>query len=82
MGWTYNMLHTLKRRRGNRIGHILRGNCLLKYVIDGKTQERTQATETLGKDVNSYWLNLRRPECTGNWKRTHLIALCGELDLE
>jgi hypothetical protein len=60
----------------------LRGNWLLKYVIDGKIQERTEATERLGKDVNSYWMTLRRPEGTGNWKRTHLIALCEEFGLE
>jgi len=73
--------HT-KKEEGNCIGHVVRRNCLLKYVIDGKIQEWTEATETLRKDVNSYWLTLRRQEVTGNWKRMHLIALCGELDLE
>jgi len=67
---------------GNCIGQVLRKNCLLKYVIDGKIKERTEATERLGKYINSYWITLRKPEGTGNWKRTHLIALCGELDLE
>jgi hypothetical protein len=32
-----NILHTIKRRKANWIGHILRRNCLLKHVIEGKT---------------------------------------------
>jgi hypothetical protein len=31
-----NFLLTVKRNKANWIGHILRGNCLLKYVIEGK----------------------------------------------
>jgi hypothetical protein len=30
-----NILQTLKRRKANWIGHMLRWNCLLKYVIEG-----------------------------------------------
>jgi hypothetical protein len=33
-----NILHTIKRRRANWIGHILRRNCLLKHVIEGKIE--------------------------------------------
>jgi hypothetical protein len=35
-----NILHTMKRRKANWIGHILRSNCLLKHVIQGKIQEK------------------------------------------
>jgi hypothetical protein len=31
-----NIVHTIKRRKANWIGHILRRNCLLKHVIEGK----------------------------------------------
>jgi hypothetical protein len=31
-----NILHTIKRRKTNWIGHILRSNCLLKHVIEGR----------------------------------------------
>jgi hypothetical protein len=31
-----NIRHTIRRRRANWIGHILRRNCLLKHVIEGK----------------------------------------------
>ena len=31
-----NIIHTIRRRKANRIGHILRMNCLLKLVTEGK----------------------------------------------
>jgi hypothetical protein len=31
-----NILHTVKRRKADWIGHILRRNCLLKHVIEVK----------------------------------------------
>jgi hypothetical protein len=33
-----NIVHTIKRRKANRIGDILRRNCLLKHVIEGKLE--------------------------------------------
>jgi hypothetical protein len=29
------ILHTIRRRKANWIGHILRRNCLLKHIIEG-----------------------------------------------
>ena len=31
-----NILHEIRRRKANWIGHILRRNCLLQRVIGGK----------------------------------------------
>jgi len=31
-----NILHEIRKRKANLIGHILRRNCLLKQVIEGK----------------------------------------------
>ena len=39
-----NILHTVKRRKANWIGHILRGNCFLKQVIEGKIEGRIEVT--------------------------------------
>jgi hypothetical protein len=33
-----NIIHTVKRRKANWIGHILRRNCLLKHIIKGKIE--------------------------------------------
>jgi hypothetical protein len=37
-----NILQTIKRRMANWIGHILRRNCLLKHVIEGKIEGRIE----------------------------------------
>jgi hypothetical protein len=39
-----NILPTVKRRKANWIGHILRRNCLLKHVIEGKIEGRREVT--------------------------------------
>jgi len=33
-----NILHEIRKRKGNWIGHILRRNCLLRRVIEGKIE--------------------------------------------
>jgi hypothetical protein len=35
-----NIVHTIKRRKANWIGHILRRNCLLKHVIEVRRKDR------------------------------------------
>jgi hypothetical protein len=32
-----NVLYSIKRRKANLIGHILRRNCLLKHITEGNT---------------------------------------------
>jgi hypothetical protein len=44
-----NILHTIKRRKANWIGHILRRNCLLKHVIEGKLEGRIEMTGRRGR---------------------------------
>jgi hypothetical protein len=39
-----NIIHTIKRRKANWIGHNLRRNCLLKHVIEGKLEGTTEMT--------------------------------------
>jgi hypothetical protein len=34
-----NILHEISKRKANRIGQILRRNCLLQRVIEGKIKE-------------------------------------------
>jgi hypothetical protein len=44
-----NVLHTIKRRKANCIGHILRRNCLLKHVIEGMKEGRIEMTGRRGR---------------------------------
>jgi hypothetical protein len=44
-----NILHTIKTRKANWIGHILRRNCLLKHVIEGKVEGRIQMMGRRGR---------------------------------
>jgi hypothetical protein len=44
-----NILHTIKRIKVNWIGHILRRNCLLKHVIEGKLEGRIEMTGRRGR---------------------------------
>jgi hypothetical protein len=39
-----NILHEIRRWKANWIGHILRRNCLLKEVIEGKIKGRIEVT--------------------------------------
>jgi hypothetical protein len=44
-----NIVHTIKRRKANWIGYILRRNCLLKHVIEGKLEGRIEMTGRRGR---------------------------------
>jgi hypothetical protein len=86
-----NIVHTIKRRKANWIGHILRRNCLLKHVIEGKLEGRIEMTGRPGKrrkqllddlkEKRGYW-KLResiRSHCVENslWKR---LRTCRKTD--
>jgi hypothetical protein len=40
-----NILHKIRKQKANWIGHILRRNCLLQRVIEGKIKGRIEVTE-------------------------------------
>jgi hypothetical protein len=43
-----NIVHATVRKKANWIGNILRRNCLLIDVIEGKIEGRTEATDRRG----------------------------------
>jgi hypothetical protein len=56
-----HILHTIRRRKANWIGHILRRNCLINHIIKGKIRKakrggrrRKQLLEKL-KKTRRYW---------------------------
>ena len=59
-----NILHEIRKRKANWIGHILRRNCLLKQVIEGKIKGEMKVAKDEEEDVRSYWMTLRTGEDT------------------
>ena len=62
-----SIVHTIKRRKVNWIGHILRRNCFPKHVIEGEMEGREDEEE----DVCSCYLTLRKREDTVNLKQKY-----------
>jgi hypothetical protein len=60
-----NVLRTVKRRTANWIGYVMRGNCLLTDVSEGKIKGRIKVTGRRGrrrtelldclKEIKGYW---------------------------
>ena len=44
-----NIQHEIRKRKANCIGQILRRNCLLKQVIEGKIKGEMEVTRTRGR---------------------------------
>jgi hypothetical protein len=44
-----NILHEIRKRKANWIGHILRRNCLLKEVIEGKIKGMIEVKRRRGR---------------------------------
>jgi hypothetical protein len=44
-----NILHEIRKRKANWIGHILRRNCLLQRAIEGKIKGRIEVTGRRGR---------------------------------
>ena len=44
-----NILHEIRKRKANWIGHILRRNCLLKQVIEGKIKGEMEMARIRGR---------------------------------
>jgi len=52
--------HEIRKRKANWIVHILRRNCLLQRVIEGKIKGQEAEEENVG----SYWMTLRKGKDT------------------
>ena len=44
-----NILHEIRKRQANWIGHILHRNCLLQQVIEGKIKGQIEVTRRRGR---------------------------------
>ena len=59
-----NILYAIRKRKANWIGYIVRGNCLLKQVIEGKIRGEIEVTRRRGRRRKNYWMTLRTEEDT------------------
>ena len=62
----WNIIHTVKRRKANCIGHILRKNCLLNDVIEGKIEEIIERKGRQGRRCKQLLNYLKQTR--GYWK--------------
>ena len=60
-----NILHAIKKRKANWIGHILRTNCLIRQVIEGKIKGEMEVTRRRGRRRKKLLDDLR--EGRGYW---------------
>ena len=44
-----NIVHEIRKRKANWIGHILRRNCLVKYIIEGTINGQVEVTRRRGR---------------------------------
>ena len=54
-----NIVHEIRKRKTNWIGHILRRNCLLQRVIEGKIQGVLEVTGRQGRRRRKLLDNLK-----------------------
>jgi len=77
-----NILHEIRKQKANWFGHILRRNCFLKRVIEGKIQGGIEVTGRKRRKRRKLLDDLKERRGYSHLKRKLWIALCGELALE
>ena len=77
-----NILHEIRKRKANWIGHILRRNCLLQQVIEGKVKGLIEVTRRRGRRRKKLLDDLKDRRGYCQLKEEALEALCGGIILE
>jgi hypothetical protein len=67
-----NILYEISKRKVNCIGHILRRNCLLKQVIEGKIKEEIEVTGRRGRRRKKLLDDLNEKRGYSHWKEEAL----------
>jgi len=70
------------KRKVTLLGHILRRNCFLKHVIEGKIEGRTEVTGRGGRRPKQLldYLNAVVPKCTSRIPRDLPPVSSGSID--
>jgi hypothetical protein len=77
-----NILHQISNRKANWIGHVLRRNCLLRQVFEGKIKGGIEVTGRRGRKSGKLLDDLKEGRGYSYLKEELWIALCGEFALE
>ena len=56
-----NILHEIRKKKANWIGHILHRSCLIKHVIEGKIEGRIEVTGRRGRRCKQLLVDLKEP---------------------
>jgi hypothetical protein len=67
-----NILHEIRKRKANWIGHILRRNCLLKQVIEEKVKGEMEVTRRRGRRRKKLLDGLKDRRGYSHWKEEAL----------
>jgi hypothetical protein len=76
------ILHEISKRNLNWNGHILRRNCLLYQVIEGKINGGIEVIGRRGRRSKKLLNDLKGRRGYSHLKEKLQFALCGELALE
>jgi hypothetical protein len=77
-----NILHEICKRKSNWIGHILRRNCLLQQVIEGKIKGEIEVTGRRGRGRRKLLDDLKERKGYSYLKEQALDRTMWELALE
>ena len=77
-----NILHEINKRKANWIGHILRRNCLLQRVIEGKIKGGIEVKGRRGRRHRKLLDELKERRGYSHLKEEALDRTSGELALE
>ena len=77
-----NILHEIRKRKANWIGHILRRNCLLQQVIGGKIKGQIEVSGRRGRRRKKLLDDLKDRRGYCQLKEEALDRLCGGIVLE
>ena len=77
-----NILHAIRKRKANWIGHFLRRNCLLKQVIEGKIKGEIEVTRRQGRRRKKLLDDLKDSRGYCHLKEEAVDRKCGGIVLE
>jgi hypothetical protein len=77
-----NIIHEISKRKANWIGHILRRDCLLQRVIEGKIKGGIEVTGRRGRRRRKVLNDLKERRGCSYLKEEALDRTMGELTLE